>query len=373
MEYDYLIVGSGLFGAVTARQLTDRGYNCLVIDKRSHIGGNVYTENVDGIEVHKYGAHIFHTSNKEVWDYVNKYVEFYPYINSPMALSKGKIYNLPFNMNTFYQLYGVTTPEDARKAIQDETEQYKDIDPKNLEEQALKLGGKTLYEALIKGYSEKQWGRDAKQIPAFIIRRLPFRFTYNNNYFNDLYQGIPKYGYTQLIKNLLNGIDIRLNTDYFIERSKALATNRFRKGIIYTGKLDEFFDCKFGNLEYRSLHFETYKVNQNNHQGNAVVNYVDKEVPYTRVIEHKHFTGGDCLDYSLITKEFPHEFSKDNIPYYPMNSPDNELIANKYKELVKRLQNIWFGGRLADFKYYDMHITVEKALKLSKELCELQE
>lgn len=364
-KYDYLIVGAGLYGSVFAHEMTKIGKKCLVIDKREHIGGNVYTENIEGINVHKYGAHIFHTSNKEIWDYVNSFVEFNRYTNSPIANYKEKLYNLPFNMNTYYQLWGVKTPEEAKDKIEEQKKEYAHItDPKNLEEQALVLGGKDIYEKLIKGYTEKQWGRPATEIPAFIIRRLPFRFTFDNNYFNDTYQGIPIGGYTRLIEKMLEGIEVRTNVNYF-ENKKEL--DQLANKIIFTGKIDEFFEYQFGKLEYRSLHFEHEVLDMENYQGNAVVNYTEKEVPYTRILEHKHFEYG-TQPKTIITKEYPHEYSKDNESYYPINDDKNQELLAKYQELSKAHKNVVFGGRLAEYKYYDMHQVIEKSIELVKSL-----
>lgn len=364
-KYDFLIVGAGLFGSVFAHEATKRGKKCLVIDKRNHIAGNIYTDNIEGINVHKYGAHIFHTSNKEVWDYVNSFVEFNRFTNSPVANYKGKLYNLPFNMNTFYQLWGVKTPEEAKAKIEEQRAAYKHItEPKNLEEQALVLGGKDIYEKLIKGYTEKQWGRPATEIPSFIIRRLPFRFTFDNNYFNDIYQGIPIGGYTKLVEKLLKGIEARINTDYFKHK---VQLDQLAEKIVYTGKIDEFFNYKFGKLEYRSLHFENELLEIDNFQGNAVVNYTEREVPFTRILEHKHFEfGSQTVTY--ITREYPHEFSKDNESYYPINDEKNQALLAKYQQLAKNHKYIIFGGRLAEYKYYDMHQVIEKSLNTSKNL-----
>ncbi|MFV0517961.1 MAG: UDP-galactopyranose mutase [Aminipila sp.] len=360
-EYDYLVVGAGLFGSVFAHEATKRGKKCLVIDKRSHIAGNIYTENIAGINVHKYGAHIFHTSNKDIWDYVNSFVEFNRFTNSPVANFEGKLYNLPFNMNTFYQLWGVKTPEEARLKIEEQRAEYSHItEPANLEEQALVLGGKDIYEKLIKGYTEKQWGRPATEIPAFIIRRLPFRFMFDNNYFNDTYQGIPKGGYTKFIESLLAGIEVRTNVNYFDDKEQL---NSLANEVVYTGKLDEFFCYQFGKLEYRSLHFENELLDVANYQGNAVVNYTERSIPYTRIIEHKHFEFGD-QEKTYITREYPHEFSKDNESYYPINDNKNQKLLEKYQELVAQQKNVIFGGRLAEYKYYDMHHVIEKALEL---------
>ncbi|MCW3785152.1 UDP-galactopyranose mutase [Plebeiibacterium sediminum] len=361
-SYDYLIVGAGLFGAVFANEATKRNKKVLIIDKRNHVGGNLYCENIEGINVHKYGAHIFHTSNKETWDYINQFVEFNRYTNAPIANYKGKLFNLPFNMNTFYQLWGVTTPEEAKNKIDEQREPYLNLKPKNLEEQALHLAGKDIYETLIKEYTEKQWGRPANQIPAFIINRLPFRFTFDNNYFSDLYQGIPIGGYNKLFDNLLKDAEVLTNVDYFENK---MLFDELAEKVLYTGKIDTFFNYKLGILDYRSLHFETSIHNTPNYQGNAVVNYTDKETPYTRIIEHKHFEFGN-QDKTVITKEFPHEFSKDNEPYYPINNQDNNLLYSSYRYLADSLSHKFlFGGRLADYKYYDMDDTIEAALKLS--------
>ncbi|WP_366184859.1 UDP-galactopyranose mutase [Flavobacterium ovatum] len=364
--YDYLIVGAGLFGSVFAHEATKKGKKCLIIDKREHIGGNVYTENVEGINVHKYGAHIFHTSNKEVWDYVNSFVEFNRYTNSPVANYKGKLYNLPFNMNTFYQLWGVKTPDEARKKIEEQRAEFLHItEPKNLEEQALVLGGRDIYEKLIKEYTEKQWGRPATEIPAFIIRRLPFRFTFDNNYFNDTYQGIPIGGYTKLIEKLLEGIEVRLNTDFF-ENKETLTKQA--KTIVYTGMIDQYFNNCFGKLDYRSLQFEHSVLDQENFQGNAVVNYTEKSVPYTRIIEHKHFEFG-TQEKTVVTKEYSSEWQEGDEPYYPVNDDKNNVLYDKYKELADKETNVIFGGRLAEYKYYDMHKVIEVALdRINKEI-----
>ena len=364
-QYDYLVVGAGPYGSVFSCEMTKKGKKCLVIDKRNHIGGNIYTENIEGIQVHKYGAHIFHTNNKKVWDYVNSFVEFNRFTNSPIANYKGKLYNLPFNMNTFYQLWGVKTPKEAMEKIEGQRSVYSHIKkPKNLEEQALVLGGKDIYETLIKGYTEKQWGCSATQIPVFIIRRLPFRFTFDNNYFNDIYQGIPIGGYTKLVDRMLKGIKVRMGVDYFKNKD---SLNDLAQNIVYTGKIDEFFNYQFGKLEYRSLYFENQLLEMKNFQGNAVVNYTDREIPWTRIIEHKHFEFGQ-QESTYITKEYPHEFSKDNEPYYPMNNKKNQSILAKYQELSKQYPNTIFGGRLAEYKYYDMHQVIENALIKIKEI-----
>lgn len=364
-KYDYLIVGAGLYGAVFACEANKKGKKCLVIDKRKHIAGNIYTENIEGINVHKYGAHIFHTSNKVIWDYVTSFVEFNRFTNSPIANFKGKLYNLPFNMNTFYQLWGVKTPEEAKARIESERAEYAHITaPKNLEEQALVLGGKDIYEKLIKGYTEKQWGRPATEIPAFIIRRLPFRFTFDNNYFRDTYQGIPIGGYTKLVEQLLDGIEVRTDVNYFDSKSEL---DKLAKKIIYTGKIDEYFDYQLGKLEYRSLHFENELLDTPNFQGNAVVNYTERNIPYTRIIEHKHFEFG-TQSKTYITREYPHEFSKDNEPYYPINDDKNQVLFEKYNALAQAHSNVIFGGRLAEYKYYDMHQVIEKALVCSNKI-----
>lgn len=362
-NYDFLIVGAGLFGSVFAHEVTKHGKKCLVIDKRNHVAGNIYTENIEGIDVHKYGAHIFHTSNKEIWDYVNSFVEFNNFVNSPLANYKGNLYNLPFNMNTFYKLWGVKTPAEALKKIEKQRSKFSHIkNPKNLEEQAYVLAGKDIYEKLIKGYTEKQWGRPATEIPAFIIRRLPFRLNFDNNYFNDTYQGIPIGGYTKLVEKLLIGIDVKTNVNYFDNKNDL---NALAKNIVFTGKIDEFFNYKFGKLEYRSLHFENKLLNIPNFQGNAVVNYTEKKIPFTRIIEHKHFSFGK-QPKTYITKEYPDEFSKDKEPYYPINDKKNQNLLSKYQELAKMHDKIIFGGRLAEYKYYDMHNVIERAISESK-------
>ncbi|WP_304063966.1 UDP-galactopyranose mutase [Pedobacter glucosidilyticus] len=363
-KYDYLIVGGGLFGAVFAHEMKKINKTCLVIDRRSHKGGNVYCENIEGINVHKYGAHIFHTNDKMIWDYVNQFVEFNRYTNSPLANYKGELYNLPFNMNTFYKLWGTITPSEAKEKIRSQCENLNITLPKNLEEQAISLVGTDIYEKLIKGYTEKQWGRDAKDLPAFIIKRLPVRFNFDNNYFNDKYQGIPIGGYNKLIDGLLEGIEIKLNVDYFEEKYEldALATN-----IVYTGKIDEFYQFRFGELEYRSLRFEHELLELDNFQGNAVVNYTEREVPYTRIIEHKHFEFG-TQNRTLITKEYPDEWSLGKESYYPINDIKNTEIYKKYKILSETEENVIFGGRLAEYKYYDMHQVIASALTVTKKI-----
>ncbi|PFO76230.1 UDP-galactopyranose mutase [Bacillus cereus] len=364
--YDYLIVGAGLFGAVFAHEASKKGKKCLVIDKRNHIGGNVYTENIEGINVHKYGAHIFHTNNKKIWDYVNGFVEFNRYTNSPVANFKGEIYNLPFNMNTFNKLWGVITPQEAKEKIEEQKRDAKITEPKNLEEQAISLVGTDIYEKLIKGYTEKQWGRSATELPAFIINRLPVRFTYDNNYFNDKYQGIPIGGYNVMIEKMLESSEIRLGIDFFENREEL---EGMAHKVVFTGMVDQFFDYKHGVLEYRSLQFENETIsNIENYQGNAVVNYTDRETPYTRIIEHKHFEFGS-QEKTVITKEYPSEWKPGDEPYYPINNKKNTELYKKYKELADKEDNVIFGGRLATYKYYDMHqiigsalVTVEKEL-----------
>lgn len=361
--YDYLIVGSGLFGAIFAYEANKKNKNCLVIEKRPHIGGNIYTEKIENINVHKYGAHIFHTSNKEVWDYINQFAEFNRYTNSPIARYKDELYNLPFNMNTFNKLWGVYTPQEAKDKINSEIQAVNILEPQNLEEQAIKLVGKTIYEKLIKGYTEKQWGMNAKELPTFIIKRLPVRFTYDNNYFNDKYQGIPIGGYTQIIEKMLDGIEIKLNFDFF-EHKKEL--KNVAKKIIFTGPIDKFYDYKYGELEYRTVKFETEILDVDNFQGNAVVNYTDYEVPYTRIIEHKHFEFGE-QDKTVISKEISVKWDKNKEPYYPINNEKNNSLYLKYKELAEKDKNVIFGGRLGEYKYYDMHQIIEKALSCVKE------
>jgi UDP-galactopyranose mutase len=360
--YDYLIVGSGLFGCVFAHEAKKRGYKCLVIEKREHLGGNVYTKNVEGINVHIYGAHIFHTQEKYLWDYVNQFAEFNHYVNSPIANYKGELYNMPFNMNTFYQLWKVTTPEEAQAKIHEQIAHLNIEEPKNLEEQALKLVGTDIYEKLIKEYTEKQWGKPCRELPAFIIKRLPVRFTFNNNYFNDRYQGIPIGGYTKIIEGLLKGIDTKTDVDFFAERDH---WNNQAKKIVYTGKIDAYFDFRFGELEYRSLKFEHEILQKENYQGNAVMNFTDKETPYTRIIEHKHFEFGK-QPATVITKEYPITGTHKTEPYYPVNDEVNMQLLKKYQDLVSQEQNVIFGGRLAEYRYYDMHQVVASALTCVK-------
>lgn len=357
--YDYLIVGAGLFGSVFAYEAKKRGKKCLVIDKRDHIGGNVYNENIEGINVHKYGAHIFHTNNKKIWDYINNFVEFNRYTNSPVANYKGEIFNLPFNMNTFNKLWGVVTPKEAKQKIEEQKREAKITEPKNLEEQAISLVGTDIYEKLIKGYTEKQWGRLTTELPAFIIKRLPVRFTYDNNYFNDKYQGIPIGGYNIIFEKMLEDIEVRLNTDFFKNRDEL---ESLANKVVFTGMIDQYYNYKYGILEYRSLQFETTLLKDiNNYQGNAVVNYTDRETPYTRIIEHKHFEFG-TQENTVITKEYPSEWKPGDEPYYPINNNKNNEMYMKYKELAEKESKVIFGGRLGTYKYYDMHQIIGAAL-----------
>lgn len=371
-EYDYLIVGSGLFGSTFAHEAMKHGQRCLVIDKRHHIGGNIYCESIEGISVHKYGAHIFHTSDKSIWDYVNAIVPFNRYTNSPVALaSDGRMYNLPFNMNTFYQMWGVKTPEEAQKKLNEqcrsEIEYLGGREPENLEEQALSLVGRDIYELLIKEYTEKQWGRKCLDLPAFIIRRLPIRMTFDNNYFNDLYQGIPIGGYNRLIEGLLKGADIKLNTDFFKYREELSALT---EKIVYTGPIDQFYAYRFGQLQYRTVHFDTEILDMPNYQGNAVVNFVSKEYPFTRIIEHKHFEMFGNIVYdnprTVISREFSKEWSEGMESYYPINDERNTALYEQYHNLAVQEPNIIFGGRLAEYRYYDMAPTIAQALSLFK-------
>lgn len=360
--YDYLIVGAGLFGAVFAHEATKANKKCLVIDKRNHIGGNIYTKEVEGIQVHEYGAHIFHTSDKEVWDYIQEFAEFNRYTNSPIARYKDELYNMPFNMNTFNKLWGVVTPQEAKDKIAEQIKESGIKEPTNLEEQAISLVGKDIYEKLVKGYTQKQWGRKCTELPSFIIKRLPVRFTYDNNYFNDKYQGIPIGGYTQIIEKMLKGCDVRLNCDFFDHREELVQS---AKKILFTGMIDEYYNHCYGELEYRTLRFETETLNTDNYQGNAVVNYTDYETPYTRIIEHKHFEYG-TQEKTVITKEFPATWQKGDEPYYPMNDEKNNSLFKKYKELSDKEESILFGGRLGMYKYFDMHNIIKEALTLSK-------
>ena len=364
--YDYLIVGAGLYGAVCAYELNKKGYKCLVIDKRNHLAGNIYTKNVEGINVHEYGAHIFHTSDKYIWDYINQFAEFNNYVNSPIARYKNELYNLPFNMNTFTKLWpDVYTPADAMRRIEEEKQNYHVENPQNLEEQAINLVGNTIYEKLIKGYTAKQWGRPCNELPAFIIKRLPVRFTFDNNYFNDRYQGIPIGGYTKIIEKMLNGIDIRLNCDFFKNKEALIKES---KNIIYTGAIDEYYDYKFGHLEFRTVRFETSVLDMPNYQGNAVVNYTEYEVPYTRIIEHKHFEFDTTSPKTVISKEYSKKFEPGDEPYYPVNNEFNNELFQKYRELSLKEKNVYFGGRLGMYKYFDMDDTIIEALKFINSL-----
>lgn len=363
--YDYLIVGAGLFGAVFAHEAYKKGRTCLVIDKRNNIGGNIYTESTEGINVHKYGAHIFHTSDKQIWDYVNRFAEFNNYINSPVAVYKDELYNLPFNMNTFSRMWNIRTPEQAKEIIASQIADLGITEPHNLEEQALSLVGRDVYEKLIKGYTEKQWGRDCKELPAFIIKRLPLRFVYDNNYFNDRYQGIPIGGYTAIIEKMLEGIEVRTGTDYFdfIRDNKNIA-----RKTIFTGMIDEYYGYCYGPLQYRSVRFETEVLDCENYQGNAVVNYTDREVPYTRIIEHKHFEFGK-QPKTVISREYSSEWKQGMEPYYPVNNEENNALYEKYRELADKESNVIFGGRLGQYIYYDMDKVIAAALECAgKEL-----
>ena len=371
-KYDYLIVGSGLFGATFAHLATKQGKKCLVIDKRPHLGGNVYCENIEGINVHKYGAHIFHTNNKEVWDFVNSIVEFNRYTNSPVANYKGKLYNLPFNMNTFHQMWGVKTPEEAKAKIEEQKAEavaaIKGREPQNLEEQALTLVGKDIFNTLIKEYTEKQWGRKCTELPAFIIKRLPLRFVFDNNYFNDRYQGIPIGGYNKLIDGLLEGVECKTNVDFF--NSEYKNWRKYADKLVYTGAIDEFYDFKFGKLDWRTVSFKTRIENTPNYQGNAVVNYTSHEEPYTRVIEHKHFEvfGQEVYDCpkTVVSEEYSTEYKPGMEPYYPVNDDRNNALAEQYRELASKETDVIFGGRLAEYKYYDMAPIIEKVIVLFK-------
>lgn len=360
-QYDYLLVGSGLFAGVFAYYAKKAGKTCLVLEKRGHAGGNIYCENIEGINVHRYGAHIFHTSNKEVWNFVNSLVEFNRYTNSPVANYKGEMYNMPFNMNTFSRMWGISTPEEAKKIINEQRKVIKG-EPKNLEEQAISLVGTHIYQKLVKGYTEKQWGRDCRELPAFIIKRLPVRYTYDNNYFNDLYQGIPIGGYNKITEKLFEGCEIRLGADYLADKEKydALADK-----VVYTGTIDSYFDYCFGKLQYRSLRFETEVLDCDNYQGNAVINYTDRETPYTRIIEHKHFEFG-TQKKTVITREYPAEWTEGMEPYYPVNDEKNQELYKKYAELAGKEENVIFGGRLAEYRYYDMDKVIESAFSCVK-------
>ena len=364
MKYDYLVVGAGLYGAVFAYEAKKKGKTCLVIDKRDHIAGNIYCENIHDINVHKYGAHIFHTSDKKIWDYVNQFAEFNNYINSPIARYKNELYNLPFNMNTFSKMWNIVTPQEAKDIIASQIADLNITEPKNLEEQALSLVGRDVYEKLIKGYTEKQWGRDCKELPSFIIKRLPLRFVYDNNYFNDRFQGIPMGGYTKIVEKMLDGIEVRLNTNYLDNREEfdAMADK-----IVYTGMIDQFYDYKLGVLEYRSVRFETEELDMENYQGNAVVNYTEREVPYTRIIEHKHFEFGK-QPTTIISREYSSEWKKGDEPYYPVNNEKNNNLYQQYKELADKEAKVIFGGRFGGYKYYDM----DKVIAAALEMCETE-
>lgn len=378
-EYDYLVVGTGLFGAIFAYEMGKKGKKCLVIDKRSHIGGNIYTENIDDINVHKYGAHIFHTSNKEVWDYIQQFAEFNRYTNSPVARYKNELYNLPFNLNTFSRMFNLITPQDIENKLDEERKEglakLNGREPSNLEEQAISLVGTTVYEKLIKGYTEKQWGMPCTELPTFIIKRLPVRMIYDNNYFNDKYQGIPIGGYTQIIEKMLDGIDVKLNYDFFEHKEEL---ENIANKIVFTGQIDKYYDYKFGQLEYRSVRFETEELDVNNYQGNAVVNYTAKDVPYTRIIEHKHFEQGKQLGNevkegpsvgkTIISREYSDKWDSSKEPYYPINNEKNNELYKKYKELADKDSKVIFGGRLGQYKYYDMDKVIEEALKLVREI-----
>ena len=370
MKYDYLIVGSGLYGSTFAYFAKQKGKKCLVIDKREQLGGNIYCEDVEGIHVHKFGAHIFHTSNKEVWDFVNTFVPFNRYTNCPVARYKDELYNLPFNMNTFSQMWGVKTPVEAKQKIEEQKQEaviaLNGKEPQNLEEQAISLVGKDIYEKLIKGYTEKQWGRNCKELPAFIIKRLPVRFVFDNNYFNDAYQGIPIGGYNKLIEGLLDGIETKVNTDFFDNRDY---WENISDKIVFTGKIDEFYNYQYGKLDYRTVRFETEKLNEQNHQGNAVINYTESEIPYTRVIEHKHFEPENpsyLNDVTVISREYSTEWKDGMEPFYPVNDEKNNSLYQKYKALADKEERIVFGGRLAEYKYYDMDDIIEKVIQLWK-------
>jgi len=368
--YDYLIVGAGLYGAVFAREMTKAGKTCLVIDRRDHIAGNIYTEDVHGINVHKYGAHIFHTSDRTVWDYVCQFAEFNHYINSPVAVYKDELYNLPFNMNTFSKMWGVKTPKEAKEKIAEQVAALHITEPKNLEEQALSLVGTDVYEKLVKGYTEKQWGRDCRELPSFIIKRLPCRFTYDNNYFSDRWQGIPIGGYTKMVEKMLEGVEVRLGVDYF---DLIAAQPDIAKRVVYTGCIDEFFGYRLGALKYRSVRFETQEFDEENHQGCAVVNYTEREVPYTRIIEHKHFEFGQQKT-TVISREYSAEWKPGMEPYYPVNDEKNGALYAQYEKLAKAQGNVIFGGRLGQYRYYDMDKVVAAALDdVKKELKTLTE
>ena len=360
MKYDYLIVGAGLFGSIFAFEMNKRGKKCLVLEKRSHIGGNVYTQKIDGINVHIYGAHIFHTKNKDIWDYINKFSDFNNYRNQVIANYKEDIFSLPFNMYTFNKMWGVVTPKEAQRKIEEQVKELGITSPKNLEEQAISLVGIDIYKKLIEGYTEKQWGKKCKDLPSFIIKRIPVRYTYDNNYFNDQYQGIPENGYTLIIKKMLEGIEVKMDTDFFDNRD---FWQKISNKIIFTGMIDEYYDYCFGELEYRSLKFEIETLNTENYQGNAVVNYTDKEVPYTRIIEHKYFELANC-EKTVISREYPIKYKRGEEPYYPVNDEKNNNLYHQYSNLAKKQENVLFGGRLGLYKYYDMDQIILEALKL---------
>ena len=360
--YDYLIVGAGLYGAVFAREAKKSGKTCLIIEKRDHIGGNIYCEETEGIHVHKYGAHIFHTSSKDTWNYVNQFAEFNNYINSPIARYKDEIYNMPFNMNTFSRMWNIATPDEAEAEIEKQRQEITG-EPQNLEEQAISLVGRDIYEKLVKGYTEKQWGRDCKELPAFIIQRLPVRFTYNNNYFKDRFQGIPMGGYTAMVEKMLEGIEVKTGVDYLEEKEK---WDAMAEKVVYTGSIDAYFAYQYGPLEYRSVRFETEVLDKKNYQGNAVVNYTEREVPYTRIIEHKHFEFGD-QPKTVISREYPGEWKPGDEPYYPINNEKNNTLFKKYRELADQQEKVIFGGRLGEYKYYNMDKVIESALCKTKD------
>ena len=359
MKYDYLIVGAGLYGAVVAHEAVAKGRSCLVIDKREHIAGNIYTREVEGIQVHEYGAHIFHTSDKKIWDYVNRFAEFNNYINSPVAVFKDELYNLPFNMNTFSKMWGIRTPQEAKEKIAGQIAGLGIMEPKNLEEQALSLVGEDVYRKLVKGYTEIQWGRDCTELPAFIIKRLPLRFTYDNNYFNDRYQGIPAGGYTAMVERMLKGVEVKLGVDYLEHRAEF---DGMADRVVYTGQIDRYFDYCEGVLAYRKVRFEQEILDCDNYQGNAVVNYTEREVPYTRIIEHKHFEFG-TQPKTVISKEYPGEWQKGEEPYYPVNDEKNNAVYEAYKKLAEKERHVVFGGRLGEYRYYDMDKVIGRALE----------
>ena len=362
--FDYLIVGAGLYGAVFAREMTDRGKRVLVIDRRDHIAGNAYTEDIEGIQVHRYGAHIFHTDDRNVWAYVNRFAEFNRYTNSPVANYRGEIYNLPFNMNTFNRMWGVVTPEEAKRKVEEQRDAAGITEQRNLEEQAISLVGTDIYEKLVKGYTAKQWGRPCTELPAFIIKRLPVRFTYDNNYFNALYQGIPTEGYTRMVERMLEGVEVRLGTDYLEDKP---ALDALAERVVYTGPIDAYLGYRLGALEYRSLRFETEVLDTDNYQGNAVVNYTDSDTPYTRIIEHKHFAFG-TQPKTVISREYSVEWKPGDEPYYPVNDRKNDALHAQYMALAAGEKNVLFGGRLAEYKYYDMDAVIALALRKTEEL-----